>query len=282
MRTLMDLPMEILHAVAQEVSPQNVGCAETWSPCAATCCGNAIVSLSRLSKTCKTFRDVAQPRLFRYFFQPEPFSLLDILCSRPDLAACVQSLCVGMDWYTDGDHCSSSESTVYNSLLKTHFEDGDAKRLLLYTESSEDDTEEAFAALAIAQASNINRLTIVECRWQFPIYRQGSLPYLTQLELSSNVTEGGVEIDSIRGILAAAPSLRMFTGYGVNGVSNKVFHGNLSTVISRGGNDRESRSIIYCTIVDSSRSVNFRELGLQSRRDTIPCCRRLSFTWQTP
>jgi hypothetical protein len=45
------------------------------------------------------------------------------------------------------------------------------------------------------------------------------------------------------------------------------------TACGRGGNPRESRSRIYCTIASSSIGVSFRELGVESRREGIPFIR---------
>lgn len=112
-----------------------------------------------------------------------------MLCSLPDLAPCVHSLYAGMGQYRDRDLYSPMEWASYSNPWRTHPEDGDAERPHSPTEDGEyDNVEKALAALAIAQACNIKRLAIAELHRLFPFYRQGSLPCLTGMGFSSNVT----------------------------------------------------------------------------------------------
>ncbi|KAF7545208.1 hypothetical protein G7Z17_g9362 [Cylindrodendrum hubeiense] len=233
MPQLLNLPTEILQAICCSLCSHCPGHGESWK--------TSRRALSYLSQTCSTLQDIAQPTLYHSLdpFRGNPVPLLQTLDGRPDLAAKVQEMYVGVDW--DLSESISPEDVVFCEALmnKNPKEDGS---LVQFSPnwSTQDrgagndsglfafEPEAALAALALTQIPNVQSLEL-ECGyfWDFPFCTPGSLPCLTQLTFRHADTELGQDLAAIKHVLAAAPHLNILNGHMISRVSGNFSHHNV-------------------------------------------------------
>lgn len=217
MRLLTHFPPEILDIIAGQLF---------WAYCVAS--GgfgffdrddadvlDHLAALSRLSRSCKTFRAIAQPKLFRFLVTGAKLAnALQTLNKRPDLACAVKHLHSDLSWnYKDKDWVA--DVTLY---------DRDRRELSRSVSTQaigygERDDIDFLTALAVAQVPNIASLSIeVDCATPLILEPQ-SLPCQTRLVVRDHSTRHGFYITILQGLFDGAPSLRVFQGLTSGGVT---------------------------------------------------------------
>ncbi|EEP77942.1 predicted protein [Uncinocarpus reesii 1704] len=247
MPTLTDLPLELLYAVVAVVAPRRSRYTADlyYSPDWAS-----INDLSCLARTCKALHHVAQRELYRY---PEAryrkiISLVRTLIKQPALAASVKELRTGDIWtlvdapYPDFNDCKITveDADMFNKLLKVYCKNEndfypmrpmEGSEENLYCHEDENRVVGNLAALAIAQATNVERLVLQTYYWDVPeSFTPPALPFLTEFIVQHGDTELSVHIDNIQGIFEAAPSLKRFHGHMVGAVSDRISHDGVTDV----------------------------------------------------
>ncbi|KAF7558901.1 hypothetical protein G7046_g5253 [Stylonectria norvegica] len=258
MTRLLELPAEILSAICRELCPH---CVSKGSPLEnfmntdLNAARDCLASLSHLSRTCKTLRVHSQPVLYHCPLSCASglASLVRTLAEHPELGQQVVELYLGGLYFPSiSGTIPPDDIAICNNLMATHTHDADGEPIIVSQRwplqdrpatAPEDATapeegeifeyaqEYALAALILTQTPNLERLR-VETYYNstFPFCQRGSLPRLTELRLQHGDTEMGVSIDTVRGILLAAPALESFSGHMIRGVSESVSHDNIRKV----------------------------------------------------
>lgn len=253
MPCLTDLPPELLCDIARLLTParpdvkpykegsytsvrQDSYTSDHWDSLAALAC---------LARTCKTWQHIAQRQLFRC---PEaryskPIALVRTLVEWPDLASAIKELHVGQCWMLYGTDyppdCSTDweisreDAALFNEHLAVHCQTELSPMVGINDDwlDEEQDAIGALAALAIAQATNIERLVLQTLQWDLPeSFRPPTLPRLTEFVFEHGDVELAIQVDHVLGIFAAAPALKRFHGHMVDFVSEDLFHGGVTEV----------------------------------------------------
>ncbi|PTB65019.1 hypothetical protein BBK36DRAFT_1169803 [Trichoderma citrinoviride] len=200
------LPPEILHLIAESL------------------CNH---SLSRLSRTCRIFRDIAQPILYHRLLPPSQgrcFSLLRTLFQRPDLARAVR------DMHLD----NTLETLGREELIAWQPLDGELFELFCIMQSIPSVNHKeyidgpqtwvrAYCMGVLPLICNVERLTIVVDGMGYPQGLPLSLPRLAELNYVDRRCwidpTAASSLGSIEGILQAAPRLQIFRGFGLENLA---------------------------------------------------------------
>lgn len=234
---LTRLPLELLDAIACELCSPTVARGDSsfhshpgWrGPGSLSEDLNRLAALSRLSRTCKTLRDIAQPKLFRYVYPGRKYSsLLQTLHHRPDLARIVKEINL------DGIDCVYEDLEADNKLTGSFLarELSELAQRSAPTESDSHgwDSDKALDYVATVALAQVPQIEMLQMTWFFSFHlhlRPESLPYLTELFVEHYDTESGFGMDDLQNLFAAAPSLKTFRGYMVRSACGLLQHAGL-------------------------------------------------------
>ncbi|KAH7010334.1 hypothetical protein EDB80DRAFT_714794 [Ilyonectria destructans] len=248
MATLLSLPTELLLPICQLLCPHCIPVEEFIEGKRDSPSNRLLIgALSRLARTCTTMRRHAQPILYHCPIPHGIVSLAQTLSQRQDLAQNVQQMFLGSE--LAGQGLSPSDIVFFDQMITQYPRDANEELIRISPNWSiidrpfqASDEKEKFAydprglvlALIATQIPNIARLTVeTYYNLEFPFCQAASLPYLTHLSLRHGDTELGSDIERVKGILAAAPALKVFRGYMIQAASSGIKHQGLAEVILR-------------------------------------------------
>ncbi|KAL6859475.1 hypothetical protein J3F83DRAFT_768830 [Trichoderma novae-zelandiae] len=184
-------------------------------------------TLSRLSRTCRKFRAIAQPVLYHRLLPPSQgrcFSLFRTLFQRPDLAKAVREM-----------HLDNTLETLSREELITWQPlDGELFKLFCIMQSIPSVKQKeyvdgpqtwirAYCIGVLSRICNVERLLIAVDGMGYPEGEPLSLPRLVELNyvdrrgwIDSTI---GPSLSGIEGILEAAPRLQIFRGFGLENLT---------------------------------------------------------------
>ncbi|KAK6542713.1 hypothetical protein TWF694_006656 [Orbilia ellipsospora] len=239
MPTLLSLPPEILIQICNEIPHLDHG---PWVYKWMACVPGFIITLTRLVKTCRLLRQVAEPILYRDTFTGgEYWPLFRTLLTRKDLASHVKSFTMGEFDYEEKMEPSQEEREAVKGLIRqlSHNADGSirssAPEWLMndpfqhdtedYECSSEDPIDAFFLALSLLILPKLESLCFISS-WciEENTFLPNSLQSLTELSFSHSDTEGSMGLDEINAFLRAAPNLRVLRGHMVGDASDVSRH----------------------------------------------------------
>ncbi|KAF9873902.1 aromatic aminotransferase [Colletotrichum karsti] len=267
MTAFLDLPNELLMQIISLLCPHCVVVSQNLGGC--TCNddrpkGASRLSesdlhrqaLSRLSRTCHTLRNIAQPMLYH---SPKPIIgselfLARTLASNRELAQAVKELHLGK-WSVNEKDVTPELQDLFNGIIdrvgipaqllsdldndwpRDWLTGPDGGKRDPYVGYIPDATKpgggknffdrrvRVVDALIVTLVPNVEHIHVEPLfAPHFPFSAPGSLPRLTDLTLQTTQASEGNSIDCVKGIMDAAPALERFRGVGVNGMTTSVTH----------------------------------------------------------